>query len=230
MNNKKIAIITGGTEGLGREIAIKLHDDYEVVAISNKEETVKKMCSEIGCVSMFCDVTDHEAVEKSVDEIIKKFGKIDVLINNAGVYINGEIESNSYTDMARVVLVNVVGAMNITKAVIPYMKKQKSGYILNVSSIDGVKSKKERSVYSSSKWAITGFTECLREDLEEFNINVSSIYPGLINTGLFANAGAERDLTHSMDPSRVADIVLFMLKNEGIVFERVVFRKLVENK
>ena len=156
---KKVVLITGGTSGLGMEITKKLITDYEIVAISNKETEVTKVCNEFGCKAIFCDITDFNSVQKTADEIFKLFGKIDVLINNAGVHACGELEENGYDEIARVILVNVVGTMNMTKAVLPFMKKAKSGQIINIGSIDGVVSKPERSVYSDSKWAITCFTD-----------------------------------------------------------------------
>ncbi len=222
---KKVVLITGGTSGLGMEITKKLAADYEVVAISNKENEITKVCSEFGCKAIFCDITDSTSVQKTVDEVFKLFGHIDVLINNAGVYACGELEANGYDEIARVILVNVVGTMNVTKAVLPFMKKAKSGQIINIGSIDGVISKPERSVYSASKWAITGFTDNLRLDVEKYGINVCGIYPGLMSTGLFDSAGAKRDLSQAMEPAKVAEIVDFALKNENIVFEKLIFRK-----
>ena len=105
--------------------------------------------------------------------------------------------------------------MFITKAVLSCMKKQGYGKILNINSVDGISSKKKRSVYAASKWALTGFTKALREDLERYNIQVMDLYPSLIKTTLFKNAGKTRDMTHAMSMEEVVRVIGFMLSFEG---------------
>jgi len=107
------------------------------------------------------------------------------------------------------------------------MKKQKNGKIVNVISVDGFEGKAERSVYGSSKWAIAGFTESLRKELEKYNISVVGLYPGVMKTNLFKNAGVvDRDLQKAMDPKEVAKIVEFSINTDSICLEKIVFRSL----
>ena len=225
---KRIILITGGSQGLGKELARKLKEDIAntVVVLSNEKVSLEHTTEELKCHAYLCDITDVASVQKVVKEIEEKFGHIDVLINDAGVWVGGDLDDNDYSDIARVMLVNSVGTINMTKAVVRVMKKQRSGKIINIGSIDGIETKEDRSIYSASKWAITGFTKALGKDLEKYNVGVVGIYPGLIDTGLFANSGASRDMTYAMKPEQVSKIVEFILGFDDIVFDQVVFRNL----
>lgn len=225
-HEKKVVLITGGSQGLGKDLAVRLLAQYEVVVLSNDKVSLEKTAEELKCHAYLCDITDVSSVQKTVQEIVGKLGHIDVLINDAGVWVGGDLDENDYSDIARVMLVNSVGTINITKAVVRVMKKQRSGKIINIGSIDGIETKAERSIYSASKWAITGFTKALAKDMEKYNVAVIGIYPGLIDTGLFANSGAERDMTFAMKPVQVSKIVEFILSFDDIVFDQVVFRNL----
>jgi NAD(P)-dependent dehydrogenase (short-subunit alcohol dehydrogenase family) len=153
---RKVILITGGSEGLGLEIATKLRAENEVVVLSNNKSVD----------GFYCDITNPVQIETVVSEVVAKFGRIDCLINNAGVWVGGELDTNSYDQIAKVVLVNTIGTINMTKAVIPVMKKQAGGKIITICSYDGTITKPERGPYVASKWAITGFTGSMRKELE----------------------------------------------------------------
>ncbi len=222
---KKVILITGGSEGLGKEIAKKLCKDNVVVILSNHQDTLEDCAKELGCDKYFCDITNVENIKSVVSEIEDKYKKIDVLINNAGVWAGGELDDNQYSDIAKVILVNAVGTINMTKAVIPFMKKEKLGKIININSVNGLEVKPERSIYIASKWAVTGFTKAMSKELEKYNIKVVGIYPGLMKTNLFKNASAQRDMTEAMDPEKVARIVETAVFFDDINLDEVVFRK-----
>lgn len=212
----KKVLITGGAQGLGKEIAKQLKEDYEVMVLDITESNLE------GVKGYICDITDVSQVEKVISEI----GKIDILINNAGVYVSGELTDTSYNDIAKVMLVNAVGTMNITKEVLSQMKERKSGKVVFIGSIRGIEGKEERSVYCASKWAITGFLKSLRKEVEKYDIEVIGLYPGLMKTNLFENAGIERDMNEAMDPKEVAEICKKSIEDDGLVMEDIVFRKL----
>lgn len=222
---KKVILITGGSEGLGKEIAKKLCKDNNVVILSNHQDTLEDCAKELGCDKYFCDITNVENIVSVITEIEDKYKKIDVLINNAGVWAGGELDENEYSDIAKVILVNTVGTINMTKAVLPFMKKEKSGKIININSVNGLEVKPERSIYIASKWAITGFTKAMSKELEKYNIKVIGIYPGLMKTNLFKNACAQRDMTEAMDPEKVARIAEMAVFFDDINLDEVVFRK-----
>ena len=223
---RKTVLITGGSEGLGKEVASVLRNDYNVIILSNHEESLKKSEEELKVPAVFCDITDPEAIEKSVKEISEIYGGIDILINNAGIWLGGELDSSSYDDIARVLMVNALGTIYMTKAVLPFMKKKGSGKIINIGSINGVETKTDRSVYIASKWAVTGFTKAMRKELEKYGIAVIGLQPGLMRTELHRKAGTERDYTCAMSVKDVAKVVEFAAGLENIVLEQVVFRNL----
>jgi 3-oxoacyl-[acyl-carrier protein] reductase len=222
---KKVILITGGSEGLGKEIAKKLCKENNVVILSNHQDTLEDCAKELGCDKYFCDITNVENIVSVIAEIEDKYKKIDVLINNAGVWAGGELDDNEYSDIAKVILVNTVGTINMTKSVLPAMKRQKSGKIININSVNGIEVKPERSIYIASKWAITGFTKAMSKELEKHNIKVIGIYPGLMKTNLFKNANAHRDMTEAMEPEKVARIVEMAVVFDDINLDEVVFRK-----
>ncbi|MFC1700499.1 SDR family NAD(P)-dependent oxidoreductase [Patescibacteria group bacterium] len=212
----KKVLITGGAQGLGKEIAEQLKEDYEVVVLDIEK------CELDGVTCHICDITDIGQLQKIVSEI----GEVDILINNAGVYISGELTDNDYNDIAKVMFVNALGTINTTKAVLPQMKERKSGKIVFVNSIRGVEAREERSVYCASKWAVTGFLKSLRKEVEKYDIEVIGLYPGLMKTNLFENAGVKRDMSEAMDPKEVAEICKKAIEDGDLVMEDIVFRKL----
>ena len=214
-DNKKVILITGGSQGLGRAVAKNFSKGHRVIVLSNDALSLEDTIEKLNCAGYFCDITNASQVQYTVNDIIKIFKKIDILINNAGVWLEGDLEESSYEDIYKTINVNTVGTMFITKAVLSCMKKQGYGKILNINSVDGISSKKKRSVYAASKWALTGFTKALREDLERYNIQVMDLYPSLIKTTLFKNAGKTRDMTHAMSMEEVVRVIGFMLSFEG---------------
>lgn len=219
-------VITGASEGLGYELSKLLHQDgdNELVLIAENEAKLKKAATELKSKYYVCDVSDYVQVRNTSELIIKDLGKIDVLVNNAGVFIQGELESNSYEEIKRVIDINTLGTMYFCKALMPAIKKSAKGTILNTVSQAGLHTKGEREVYNASKWAITGFTESLRDELSKYNIRVMGIYPALINTSLFDKIGVKKDMSLALGVTDVAKIMKFMLDFENINFDKVVIR------
>ena len=211
MQNKKIILITGGSEGLGREIAKKLSADNQIIILATDSNKLEASAKEIDCDILVCDVTKYDQIESVVKIVLEKYGRIDVLINNAGLWIEGKLEDNNPDQIHKVIEVNTLGPIWFSHAVIPQMKKQKSGIIINVISQAGIASAPERSVYYASKWAITGFTKSLYLELETHGIRVMGIYPAMLNTKLFEKAGNVKDLSDALDPAEVAKTIEFAL-------------------
>ncbi len=225
-NEKKVILITGGSQGLGKEIAKTLYKDNLVVVLSNDKKSLEETMAELSIEGFYADVTNPVDLESAVSKVKEKFGKIDILINNAGVWAGGALDTNSYDDIAKVLMVNTLGVIYATRAVLPLMKKQGFGKIINIGSTNGIETKPDRSVYIASKWAITGFTGALRKELEQFNISVMGINPGLMSTNLHKNGGVERDYTCAMDPVEVSKVIQFAVDMKDIVIENITFRNL----
>ena len=229
---ERIAIVTGGSQGFGKAMAEELAKEGAHVIVVNRTaekgiETAREINSKGGKASAIaCDVSKMGDVENLVDRVKGEFQRIDILINNAGVWAGGALDTNSYDDIAKVLMVNTLGVIYATRAVLPLMKKQGFGKIINIGSTNGIETKPDRSVYIASKWAITGFTGALRKELEQFNISVMGINPGLMSTNLHKNGGVERDYTCAMDPVEVSKVIQFAVDMKDIVIENITFRNL----
>ncbi len=210
----KVIVITGGSEGLGLETAKLLSQENTAIILGRNEDTLKK----VGLDYFVCDVTNPEQAEEVMAKIYTKYGKIDCLINNAGTWIVGKLEDNSFDKISEVIDINVKGVINMTKIVVPYMKKQGNGLIINVDSTAGVNWKTDYSVYTCSKWAITGFTKAMQSELLPQGIRMEGFYPGTIQTGLFAKNGLpDKDLTNALKVSTAAKAIQFMVDQDDDV-------------
>ena len=128
------------------------------------------------------DVTNQEMIEKGIETIIDQVGRLDILINNAGLGINGPLEDLPKRNIEQVFETNLFGTIGTIKAALPHMRKQKNGLIINISSIAGLVGLPYRTIYCASKFGVEGLTEALRMELKKFNIHVCSLQPGSIST------------------------------------------------
>ena len=211
MNEGKVIVISGGSDGVGKAVARKLASNNKVIILARGEEKLKKVSEEIGSDFRVCDISDYNQCENVMKSIIDAYGQIEVLVNNAGVWIEGELKDNDPEKILRVVNINTIGTINLTRTTIPFMIEKKSGSIINIISLAGVSSKTGRTVYSASKWAITGFTKSLSKELAPQGIKVTGIYPGYMTTNLFEEYGDDRDKEKSLDLEEVADTIEFIL-------------------
>lgn len=209
---KKVILISGGSSGLGRALAKELTDEYKVVILSRNAELTAETAKETGCSYVVADVGNYNEVKAAVESVIEEQGKLDCLINCAGLWIQGPLEENSPETIENVIAANTIGTIFLTHAVLPYMKKQKGGRIINVISQAGLHVKAERSVYQASKWAITGFTNSLRMEVAPHGISVCGFYPGAFQTDFFAKAGVVKEGKGRMTLDEVVRAVMFMVK------------------
>ena len=207
----KVILISGGSDGLGKAIAKKLVPNNQVVILAHNRTKLEAAAKELGCDFVEAEMTDFNSLQSAVDQTISKYQKIDVLVNNAGIWIEGQLDQNDPSKINEIINVNTTGTIFLTKAILPHFRSQKTGLVINIISQDGLGAKKDRSVYHASKWAITGFTKCLQEDLCEEEIKVTAIYPGLIKTNLFQKSGVDRDLTEALDPAELANVVDYVI-------------------
>ncbi len=212
MTKNQVILISGGSSGLGKAIAAELQRDHTVIIISNEKGPVEAVGKEMNIAAYECNICDLSWCENIVAQVIAEYGRIDVLINNAGIYLNESIENTDAAAFGKVMEVNVNGTFLLTKAVVPYMKKEQSGTILNVISQAGKEAKVDRSAYNTSKWALSGMTGCLAEELEQDKIRVMGFYPGKMATALFDNAGIkDESFDNAMPVDVAARAIAFML-------------------
>lgn len=192
MNDNKVALITGGSRGIGEKIAERFAQaGYNLIInyvsnIENVEELEAKIKGNANIEILFIqsDVTSFESCENMVNEAIKKFGHIDVLINNAGITKDTLLMRMKEEDFDKVINVNLKGTYNVTKNVIPYMMKQKYGKIINISSVVGVSGNAGQANYAASKAGIIGFTKSVAKELASRNILANCVAPGFIKTDM----------------------------------------------
>ena len=215
----KVVLVTGGTRGIGRAIAKAFKDAGATVYITGTtEERTKKVAEELGVKGLKMDVTNREEVKKGVDEILKTEGKIDVLINNAGITRDTLFIRMKDEDWDAVINTNLNGVFNVTKAVIPAMVKQRSGNVINISSVVGFTGNVGQANYSATKSALLGFTKSLAKELGGRNIRVNCIAPGYITTDMTEKIPEKikQELIKSIPlrregkPEEIASVCLFL--------------------
>ena len=187
----KVALITGGTRGIGKQIAITLAKEGYDIALNYRTENDDLVNSKkeiescnVKCLAVQGDVSNYDDCERFVKEIIDEFGQIDVLVNNAGITKDMLLMRMKKEDFEQVVDVNLVGTFNVTKNVINYMLKAKSGRIINISSVVGISGNAGQSNYSASKAGIIGFSKSLAKEVASRNILINCIAPGFIQTDM----------------------------------------------
>ena len=185
--------ITGASRGFGIEMArAALKRGDSVVATARKPEEIEKVLGKNEkLLSVALDVTNEKQAQAAVDAALKKFGKIDVLVNNAGRGLVGAVEEASADEVRSIFAVNVDGLLNVTRAVLPSMRARKSGRILNLSSVGGFRAWTGWGVYSGTKFAVEGLSEALRSELEPLGIYVTIIEPGPFRTDFLDGTSLE---------------------------------------
>ncbi len=217
-----VVLVTGGTRGIGRAIAESFKKAGATVYITgtNREKT-EAVAQEIGVNGVKMDVTDREEVKRVVGEIVEKEGKIDVLINNAGITRDTLFLRMKDEDWDAVINTNLNGVYNVTRAVVPVMVKKRKGVIINISSVVGFTGNVGQVNYSATKSALVGFTKSLAKELGGRNIRVVAVAPGYITTDM-TKAIPEKikeeliksiPLRREGEPREVAEVCLFLASN-----------------
>jgi NAD(P)-dependent dehydrogenase (short-subunit alcohol dehydrogenase family) len=181
---KRVWFITGASRGIGALIAeAALADGNAVVAAGrNVAAIVERLGESAALLPVALDVTDESAARVAVQAAIEKFGRVDVLVNNAGFGLLGAVEESADRDVRRMYDTNVFGLLNVTRAVLPAMRANRSGHVINISSIGGYRAAAGFGVYSSTKFAVEGITEALHAELKPLGIHATVVEPGYFRT------------------------------------------------
>jgi len=196
-NKQRVWFITGASTGFGRLLAEQvLAAGERAVATARKPEQIAELSTKNpdNCLTVALDVTEDSAIEAAVDAAIQKFGRIDVLVNNAGYGLAGAIEEATEDEYMPVFETNVFGLIRVTRAVLPHLRKQRSGHIVNLSSIGGLIGSPGWGYYNASKFAVEGFSEALAAEVAPLGIHVTIVEPGPFRTDFLGRSGVEAKL------------------------------------
>lgn len=207
---------------MGAATAVRMaREGAKVVLAARREDRLSDVADRVrqaGGEPLVCvtDVAELEQVQAMVRRTMETFGRIDVVFNNAGLMRVGPIEEVSHADIELQIRVNILGATWVIKEVVPILKEQNEGLIINVSSVLGRKTRANAWLYAATKWAVTAMNEGLREELVGTKIRVCAIQPGVVDTELFAaweqHPAKWQNITHMVKPEEVAELLAFIIK------------------
>ena len=219
LNSDSVAIITGASSGIGHATALALAArGVRVALLARSAGRLIDLAAQCGeALPLVCDVRDEAAVNKAVAATLSRWGRIDVLINSAGLSLNGEVDGYALADWHTVLDTNLTGTFLTCRAVLPVMKRQGGGQIINISSGAGRNGIKQMAAYCAAKFGVIGFTESLALEVRNQNIRVSVLLPGSVATDFSrvakreAHTAAGHDIGYAMTAEEVAAVIVAML-------------------
>ena len=235
----KVVVITGASQGLGKVLAEKLaKEGAHVILVARSVRKLKKIVSNLQKQHLHahffaCDISDTAQITQTIHQIFQQEKTIDILINNAGIWTDNEIEQSHPEKRIEAFNINTLGTIAVTQALLPHFKEKKSGYIFTVISTSGIPDSIASdnafwSTYAATKWALTGFTNALRSKLAKTHIKVTGFFPGGIDTNLYENAGKQKAHNQAwmMKVEDIADIVIFSLTRPAdVLLDKIVVTK-----
>lgn len=191
MSNQKVWFITGASKGMGLEAAKAVLKNGDKVAATSRN--INELINQIGVqntsfLPLEVDITNDNEVKKAIQTAINAFGKIDIVLNNAGYYLVGSIEEISDEEFKKTVDVNLFGTVNVIRNVMPFLRQQKSGHILNIASNMGYIGYANTGSYNAAKFAVIGLSEALAQETMQFGIKVTVIAPGMFRTNFMSDS------------------------------------------
>jgi 2-hydroxycyclohexanecarboxyl-CoA dehydrogenase len=222
----KIAIVTGGGQGIGQAIAGKLAAEGAIVVVTDLDEASAKETADAlpGAIAIRTDVTDRQGVQAMVGRVVEQFGRVDVLVNNAGWDKASSFVDSDPADWDRAIAVNLYGVLHTCKAVLPLMAERGSGAVVNLGSDAGRVGSSGEAVYSAAKGGIIAFTKSLAREMARHQVRVNCVCPGPTDTALFASFAGPKlreALTRAIpfrrlgQPDDVANVVAFLASDEA---------------
>ena len=232
----KVVWVTGAGRGIGKAIAEAFGKEKTMLALSSRTaDEIKSVAESIGksggrACPFPCDVSSEADVNSTVNKIEKTLGNINILINNAGVARFMPLVETSVEDFDLMMNINLKGAFLSTKRVLPSMIERKKGHIVNIVSVAGIQPFSGSSAYCASKYGMMGLTAVTREEVREYNIKVTAILPGAVDTPIWNNIGGDFDRSKMMLPEDVAQAVISACKQSGkALIEDVIIRPVAGN-
>ena len=219
----KVAIVTGASSGIGEMTALALASEgAKLVLVARRQERLETLADKItteggSAVTHSADLREAEAAQLCVAEAVESFGRLDILVNNAGVMFLSPIERTQPEDWARMIEINLLGLMYLSRAALITMREQGSGHIVNISSVSGRSAGPLQSGYNASKWGVNGFSEALRREAHGDGIRVTVVEPGVVATELTDHIPDEQTKTNyearvaEMEPLESEDVAAAIL-------------------
>jgi len=228
----KNAVVTGGSQGIGTAVSVELAREGANVCLTYRkhEAEAQRVADDIRrlgrkALAVACDISSFSDAERVVQAARSEFGRIDILVNNAGMNWDGVSWKMTEEQWDRVIEVNLKGYFNFTRHVAPLLKEQKSGKIINITSINGLRGKFGQTNYSASKAGIIGFTKALARELGAFGVNVNAVAPGLIETAMLRDSDAREKIIDMAlneivlkrvgQPEDLANVVAFLASDKA---------------
>jgi len=232
----RVALVTGASKGIGRATALRLAQDGAnmVIAATSNDllEKVKGELEGLGAesIAVRCDVTHLSECEDLVQQALNRFGHIDILVNNAGVGFSGKIVDSDPKEAEQMVKVNILGVYYMTRLVLPSMIEQGRGDIVNIGSVAGLKYSPNFAIYSATKFAVRAFSEALRNEVQQYNIRVTLVHPGMTKTAFFdsftkGGSPVPVDKGEILRPEHIADAIhLALTRPDGCALNEMTVR------
>ena len=223
LKNKNI-LLTGGSSGIGKKTANMLVEKGANVLITGRSfDKIENVKQKIGVQGVSFDISDLENISAKTEECVKLLGgRIDVLINNAGIGDFGPVDEINMTSFLEVFNTNVFGLALLTKELVPIMKKQNQGTIINIGSSASIRGFKNGSIYAASKFALRALSQCWQAELRPYNIRVCQVNPSEVTTAFAQKDRRERrELDHKLSPTEIAHTIISIIemRNKGFVPE-----------
>ena len=196
---------------LYKAVAEKLNNDNKVIILLNNEQKLIEVSNLLKCDYCVCDVTNSIQVEETINQILEKYNCIDVLINNAGIWLAGDLTETDYDKISNCIDVNTKGPIYMTKAILSSMYTRNKGLIINVCSQASFDSDDFSTVYNASKWAMRGFNRSIQKDVSKKGVKVTGFYPGFMQTDIFKKAGNDYDTSTGLEVEKVAKAIEFII-------------------
>lgn len=221
----KTVLITGGSEGLGFALAKQFLEQGAQVLIcgrnQDKLDKAKKLLNNPQLSTFRCDVTDYFQVQL----MAKNITKLDILINNAGIYLEAPLADSSPQEITNVIDTNLKGLIYTTKVFLPLLQKRPESFIVNIASTKALEPAQNLSIYCASKYAVHGFTESLKLEIKEGNVKIFSFYPPSMSTDFHTKTGVAKDKSVWMTPEAAAEVIIFALtRNAPLTFDQLLLR------
>ncbi len=222
---QKNILVTGGASGIGKLMAQRTLEKGAHCAViwDINEESLHKTVDELNSkgfevYGQVVDVSNPDDIEKAANKVIEEIGGIDILFNNAGVVAGKNFHEHTAREIDKTIQINVLGVMHVTRMFLPGMIEKRRGHIINIASAAGLMPNPKMSVYAASKWAVLGWSESLRIELENMNgnLHVTTVTPSYINTGMFDGVTAPL-LTPILEPDYVVDEILKAIQSNEVM-------------